>query len=119
MPEFSRRNNRSRVCNSCKEREDCGGFEYSAPRLDDHGNADEMYDHKKDGTLATNPDGTYKLKTSHTLNQVPYIIYAPALEGLSLNTGIEKPGLGNVAATNFNLLGFEAPDDYLPSLLKV
>jgi 2,3-bisphosphoglycerate-independent phosphoglycerate mutase len=46
------------------------------------------------------------------------MIYAPSLEGLSLNKDIEKPGLGNVAATNFNLLGFEVPDDYMPSLLK-
>ncbi len=84
----------------------------------DHGNADEMYDHKKDGSIATDENGKPKLKTSHTLNQVPYIIYAPGLEGLKLNTSIEKPGLGNVAATNFNLLGFEAPDDYMPSLVS-
>ena len=84
----------------------------------DHGNADEMYDHKKDGSLAIDENGKYKLKTSHTLNQVPYYIYAPSIEGLKLNTEIEKPGLGNVAATNFNLLGFEAPKDYMPSLLK-
>ncbi len=84
----------------------------------DHGNADEMFDHKKDGSIATDADGKPKLKTSHTLNQVPYIIYAPGLEGLKLNPSIEKPGLGNIAATNFNLLGFEAPDDYMPSLLS-
>jgi len=85
----------------------------------DHGNADEMYDHKKDGSIAKDENGKFKLKTSrHTLNQVPYFIYAPAHEGLSFNSAVEKPGLGNVAATNFNLLGFEAPDDYMPSLLK-
>ncbi len=84
----------------------------------DHGNADEMFDHKKDGSVATDATGKPKLKTSHTLNQVPYIIYAPGLDGLKLNTSIEKPGLGNVAATNFNLLGFKAPDDYLPSLVS-
>ncbi len=84
----------------------------------DHGNADEMYDHNKDGSLAKDAAGKFKLKTSHTLNQVPYVIYAPGIDGLKLSPDIEKPGLGNVAATNFNLLGFEAPDDYLPSLLK-
>ena len=84
----------------------------------DHGNADEMYDHKKDGSIAIDEKGKPKLKTSHTLNQVPYFIYAPELKGLSLNSELEKPGLGNVAATNFNLLGFEAPNDYMPSLLK-
>jgi 2,3-bisphosphoglycerate-independent phosphoglycerate mutase len=84
----------------------------------DHGNADEMFDHNKDGSIAYDEAGNPKLKTSHTLNQVPYYIYAPGMEGLKLNSGIEKPGLGNVAATNFNLLGFEAPSDYMPSLLK-
>jgi len=49
---------------------------------------------------------------------VPYYIYAPALEGLKLNNAIEKPGLGNVAATNFNLLGFQSPADYMPSLVS-
>jgi 2,3-bisphosphoglycerate-independent phosphoglycerate mutase len=84
----------------------------------DHGNADEMYDHNKDGSIAVDASGKPKLKTSHTLNQVPYYIYAPTAPGLKLNTSVEKPGLGNVAATNFNLLGFQAPDDYMPSLLS-
>lgn len=84
----------------------------------DHGNADEMFDHAKDGSIALDEKGKPKLKTSHTLNAVPYMIYAPGLEGLKFNPEIEKPGLGNVAATNFNLLGYHAPADYMPSLLK-
>lgn len=84
----------------------------------DHGNADEMYDHAKDGTIARDPDGKPKLKTSHTLNQVPFYVYAPSIQGLSLDPSLEKPGLGNIAATTFNLLGYRAPDDYMPSLLK-
>jgi len=84
----------------------------------DHGNADEMFDHAKDGSIAYDKAGKPKLKTSHTLNPVPYIIYAPGLSGLKLNPSVPQPGLGNVAATNFNLLGFKAPDDYLPSLVS-
>jgi 2,3-bisphosphoglycerate-independent phosphoglycerate mutase len=84
----------------------------------DHGNADEMYDHNKDGSIAIDKSGKPKLKTSHTLNRVPFMIYAPGLDGIKLNPSVEKPGLGNVAATNFNLLGFKAPDDYLPSLVS-
>jgi 2,3-bisphosphoglycerate-independent phosphoglycerate mutase len=84
----------------------------------DHGNADEMFDHNKDGSIAMDASGLPKLKTSHTLNKVPYYIYAPTAPGLKLNPAVEKPGLGNVAATNFNLLGFEAPADYLPSLVS-
>lgn len=84
----------------------------------DHGNADEMYEHDKKGAIARDESGRPRVKTSHTLNQVPFYVYAPGVTGLTLNPAIEKPGLGNVAATDFNLLGFEAPADYLPSLLS-
>jgi len=83
----------------------------------DHGNADEMYDHNKDGSIAKDEAGKFKVKTSHTLNKVPFIIYAPGIDVLKLNSKLDKPGLGNYAATAFNLLGYEAPDDHLPSLL--
>ncbi len=84
----------------------------------DHGNADEMFDHKKDGSLATDENGKPKIKTSHTLNAVPFAVYAPSVTGLAFNPEVKNPGLGNVAATTFNLLGFKAPEDYLPSLLR-
>jgi len=82
----------------------------------DHGNADEMYEKAKDGSVAVDKSGKPKVKTSHTLNPVPLFIYAPAHPGLKLS-GVEKPGLGNIAATMFNLLGYKVPDDYLPSLI--
>ena len=86
----------------------------------DHGNADEMYGHKKDGSIEVDANGRPKSKTSHTLNPVPFAIYAPGLGApLKLNPAVAKPGLGNVAATTFNLLGFRAPDDYMPSLLAL
>jgi len=82
----------------------------------DHGNADEMYEKAKDGSVSVDKSGKPKVKTSHTLNPVPLFIYAPAHTGLKLS-GAEKPGLGNIAATMFNLLGYKAPDDYMPSLI--
>src|SRR6478736_858342 len=82
----------------------------------DHGNADEMYEKAKDGSVSVDKSGKPKVKTSHTLNPVPLFIYAPAHTGLKLS-GTEKPGLGNIAATMFNLLGYKAPDDYMPSLI--
>jgi 2,3-bisphosphoglycerate-independent phosphoglycerate mutase len=85
----------------------------------DHGNADEMFEHKQDGSIAKDAGGLPRVKTSHTLNKVPFVIYAPGVTGLSLSPLVKNPGLGNVAATTFNLLGFEAPADYLPSLLNV
>jgi 2,3-bisphosphoglycerate-independent phosphoglycerate mutase len=59
------------------------------------------------------------VKTAHTLNPVRFIIYDPAHRGeYRLRGDLEKkPGLANIAATVMNLLGFEAPADYEPSLI--
>ncbi len=82
----------------------------------DHGNADQMYERDKStGTWARRPDGSFKPRTSHTLNPVPCCIWAPGRE-LQLRP-IALPGLANVAATLLQLLGYEAPEDYEPSLL--
>ena len=75
----------------------------------DHGNADEMWTEKK---------GVRQAKTSHTLNPVPFCIYDPNYAGEYEMAEVEHPGLANVAATVLNLLGFEAPVDYCPSLVK-
>ena len=78
--------------------------------LADHGNADEM-------TMSIN--GTTIPKTSHTLNPVPFAIVDGGYKGeYILNKGIQTPGLANVAATLCNLLGYEAPKDYEPSLIQ-
>ncbi len=75
----------------------------------DHGNADEMWTEKK---------GVRTVRTAHTLNPVPFCIYDPMYNDEYEMSGVEKPGLANVAATVLNLLGFEAPDDYCKSLVK-
>ncbi len=82
----------------------------------DHGNADEMFEHDKKSELVRDQQGKLKTKTSHTLNPVPFHLYAPAYTGLSLTQSPEA-GLGNVAATTLQLLGFESPEPFLPSLL--
>ena len=71
----------------------------------DHGNADEMYEiDKKTGMPKVNKDGTFKAKTSHTLNKVPCILYDNVTGGkLGLKEG--DWGLSNIAATTANLLG--------------
>ncbi|MFK7919417.1 MAG: 2,3-bisphosphoglycerate-independent phosphoglycerate mutase [Ilumatobacter sp.] len=79
----------------------------------DHGNADVMF--------TIDADGTKHPKTSHTLSPVPFAIHDPNYDGeyhmIEAAPG-EAHGLANVASTVFNLLGFEAPDDYLPSLVQ-
>lgn len=75
----------------------------------DHGNADEMWTEKK---------GVRSPKTAHTLNPVPFCIYDPNYAGEYKMSSVEHPGLANVAATVLYLLGYTAPDDYCPPLIK-
>ena len=43
----------------------------------DHGNCDEMFERGRDGAIALDEAGHPKPKTSHTLNRVPFYVYAP------------------------------------------
>ncbi len=91
----------------------------------DHGNADEMF--------VVNKSGERIVKTSHTLNPVPFVIYDSGGDSghdsghdhehdseacdYAMNSDIDG-GLANVAATVFNLMGYKAPADYAPSLIR-
>ena len=84
----------------------------------DHGNSDEMYETDKKGNVKTNKDGSYKAKTSHTLNPVPCIIYDNFYKDGYTVVNKEGYGLANVAATTVNLLGYEAPSMWNESIIK-
>ncbi|MBN1637708.1 MAG: 2,3-bisphosphoglycerate-independent phosphoglycerate mutase [Ignavibacteriales bacterium] len=75
----------------------------------DHGNADEMFDIKK---------GVKNVKTAHTLNPVPFIIFDPEYNGKYKMANIENPGLTNLANTLLNLLGFQSVEEYDKSLIE-
>ena len=84
----------------------------------DHGNSDEMYEVDKSGNPKANKDGSYKSKTSHTLNPVPMIIYDNNdRDRYTVKTG--NFGLSNVAATVVNLLGYEKPDAWDESVIEL
>jgi 2,3-bisphosphoglycerate-independent phosphoglycerate mutase len=83
----------------------------------DHGNADQMYELEKTGEPQKKDDGSWKARTSHSLNRVPCHVYAPSAD-IEVDPSVEAPGLANVASTLLFLMGYEAPDDYLPSILK-
>ncbi len=87
----------------------------------DHGNADEMYElDKKTGAPKANKDGSFKAKTSHTLNPVPFIVYDNfTADKYTLKQGRDDFGLSNVAATTVNMLGFEAPSIWDESMIEV
>ena len=83
----------------------------------DHGNADEMYELDKKGGVKIE-NNRPKSKTSHTLNQVPAIIYDPQFTGeYRLDASVAKPGLANVAATALFLMGYQPPDGYERSFI--
>lgn len=76
----------------------------------DHGNSDEMF---------TIVNGKKLVKTSHTLNPVPFFIYDPHFQGEYKMTSAANPALSNAAGTILNLLGFENVEDYDQSLIEV
>ena len=84
----------------------------------DHGNCDEMYELDKAGHIKTDETGRQKPKTSHTLNQVPFIVFDPVNQkDFTLTTG-EDTGLSHIAGTIFNFLGFQAPDIFARTILE-
>ena len=71
----------------------------------DHGNADQMTETKK---------GKTSVRTAHSLNAVPFIIYDPE------RTFAIKPGaygLANVAPTVVQMMGLTAPDCWEDSMI--
>jgi len=86
----------------------------------DHGNAEDMVKRNKTGQPAKDKDGKIQILTSHTCSPVPIAIGGPGLtKGARFRTDLKQPGLANVASTIINLLGFEAPSDYEPTLIEV
>ena len=87
----------------------------------DHGNADEMYElDKKTGAPKANKDGSFKAKTSHTLNPVPFIVYDNFYnDKYDLKQGRADFGLSNVAATTVNLLGYDAPEMWDETMISI
>ena len=83
----------------------------------DHGNCDEMFELDKHGAPVLDEDGRPRVRTSHSLNRVPFYVHAPSASGLSVDAGVETPSLANLAATVLLLMGYRAPADYAPSLL--
>ncbi len=85
----------------------------------DHGNADDMYEHAKDGSVKYKENGEPQAKTAHSLNPVPCIICDSSYNGeysQTLNTGL---GISSIAATCINLLGFETPEGYDKSIIEL
>ena len=76
--------------------------------LADHGNSDEMF---------TVKNGKKIVSTAHSLNPVPFAIVDAGYKGEYTIAPLVKRGLSNVAATLLNLLGYEQPKEFDPSLI--
>jgi 2,3-bisphosphoglycerate-independent phosphoglycerate mutase len=86
----------------------------------DHGNADEMYQRDKKGRVQRDKSGQPVIKTSHTLNPVPFLIDdSMRSDRYEIDPGrAATAGIANVTATCIELLGFVPPDDLESSLLR-
>jgi len=85
----------------------------------DHGNCDEMFElDKKSGDFKRDATGKRRNKTSHTLNAVPCYVYVPGNDTLRLDESVQDPGIANISATTLQLLGYERPEGYEPSILR-
>ena len=71
----------------------------------DHGNADQMTETKK---------GKTSVRTAHSLNPVPFIIYDPDTKYV-IHDG--QYGLANVAPTIVKMMGLDAPDCWEASMI--
>ena len=84
----------------------------------DHGNADDMVQRQKKTLAPILEGGKTVALTSHTLAPVPVMFGGADLpDGLALRDDMPEGGLGNVAATVLNLMGYAAPGHMRPSLL--
>jgi 2,3-bisphosphoglycerate-independent phosphoglycerate mutase len=73
---------------------------------------------KKSGAFKKDAKGRLRSKTSHTLNAVPCYVYLPGNDGFQIDDSLDHPGIANIAATTFQLLGYERPEGYEPSILR-
>ena len=73
----------------------------------DHGNADEM--------LEKNKKGEIQVRTAHSLNPVPFIIYDKD-QKFEIKPS-DKYGLANIAPTVIKMFGLEAPECWEDSMI--
>jgi len=85
----------------------------------DHGNADDMVQRNKNNQCLKSEEGVPLALTSHTLAPVPVAVGGPGLpESVEMRDDLPNAGLANITATYINLMGYLAPDEMEPSLLK-
>ncbi|MEZ4398477.1 MAG: 2,3-bisphosphoglycerate-independent phosphoglycerate mutase [Kofleriaceae bacterium] len=86
----------------------------------DHGNADEMFQRSKGGAIERDAaTGVPVAKTSHTLAPVPLALHAGGDARFALDADrAAGAGIASVTATCLELLGYTAPAEFAPSLVR-
>ena len=84
----------------------------------DHGNAEDMVQRDPSQQPLLGADGRPQPRTSHSLNPVPFFVVEGDGRVFSLRDDLPGAGLANVAATLLELLGYQPPEEFEPSLLK-
>lgn len=84
----------------------------------DHGNAEDMVQRDPSRQPLLGADGRPQPRTSHSLNPVPFFVVEGDGRVFSLRDDLPGAGLANVAATLLELLGYQPPEEFEPSLLK-
>jgi 2,3-bisphosphoglycerate-independent phosphoglycerate mutase len=83
----------------------------------DHGNSEDMVDRDAEGRPKLDEQGRPKSKTSHSLSPVEFFVLDGAGRDIAFRDDLPEAGLANIAATLTELLGYDPPELYEPSLL--
>jgi 2,3-bisphosphoglycerate-independent phosphoglycerate mutase len=84
----------------------------------DHGNAEDMVERDRSGLPLRDENGLMRGKTAHSVNPVGFWVHRFEGGRVPLRADLGDAGLANVAATLLELLEFEPPEGYLPSMLR-
>jgi 2,3-bisphosphoglycerate-independent phosphoglycerate mutase len=87
----------------------------------DHGNSEDMYEcnYKTGEIIYDEKTGKPKPRTAHSLNPVFAYVYEPTGSIKMKLSKRDDLGISSLAATCLTLLGFEPPEDYTPSIVKI
>ncbi len=85
----------------------------------DHGNADQMFEvDKKTGMYATDAKGRRKIRPSHSLNPVPFVLHDATGRWAVQQPQQISGGLAQVGSSLLQLCDVPIPADYLPSIIR-
>ena len=86
----------------------------------DHGNCEQMAQRDKETgapKAGGSPEG-FEAHTAHTLNPVPFALVGEGAQRYRWDDSVPAPGIASLAATCANLLGLQAPEGYLPGVVR-